>query len=439
MKVIHCLAAAWKACGGATSIVYLRIDNRATSKKLAGVRQLRPTLMALFLVCAFSALSFAKSIEVVVNADLLPRISDSLDTYYQDLVASGYAPTVYPYDPDSGTTRDLKGHLQSRWASGSLDGTVFIGDLPVATYEMHDDFGGRYSAFPSDLYYMDMDGHWADNDQNGRYDSHLGGTGDVAPDIWFGRITTSPLGDESSLVDDYLQKNHAYRSGELKFKKEALVYIDDDWRYSANYWDAAVQQVYPGATTLVDDPYTTNADDYKRRLAAENYESILQTIHSSPSLLQFKSPDAYSYVYTQEIPVLNPQIGYYNFFDCSFANYTRTDYMAGKYIFETDYGLAGVGSTKTGSMLRFDIFYDLLRDMTMGESLQEWLDILGVDGYELWERQWFYGMTLLGDPTIGPAKAPFSTSIPEPSTLVLLALGWGVLFGYLGRRCAGSA
>jgi hypothetical protein len=284
---------------------------------------------------------------------------------------------------------------------------------------------------------MDMDGHWADNDLNGRFDAHLGGTGDVAPDIWFGRITTSPLGDESSLVNEYFQKNHAYRSSELKFKKEALVYIDDDWRYSANHWDAAVQQVYPGTTTLVDDPYTTNADDYKRRLALRNYESILQTIHSSPSLLQFKSPDAYSYVFTHEIPVLNPQIGYYNFFDCSFANYTRDGYMAGKYIFETDYGLAGVGSTKTGSMLRFDIFYNLLRDMTMGESFQEWLDILGVDGYELWERQWFYGMTLLGDPTIGPATFPFSTSIPEPSTITLLCLGWGLFFGHLGRRRQG--
>ncbi len=413
-----------------TSVSHLGLDPR----RLRGVTRGCNALLVLFAflcVFGFASTGYAKFIEMVVNSDLLPSISESLDTYYADLVAFGYSPTVYAYDASTGSSKDLRGHLRTRWESGSLDGTVFIGDLPVVTYEMRD---GGYSSFPSDLYYMDLDGGWADNDGNGRYDSHRGGLGDVAPEIWFGRITTSTLGDEVSLVNDYLRKNHEYRWGNLTFNEEALVYIDDDWRPWADAWDSDVQLTYPGATTLVKDKYTTNADDYKNRLATGNYESILQTVHSSPRLLQFKSPDAYSHVFADEIPGLNPHIGYYNFFDCSFANYTANDYMAGKYIFETDYGLAGVGSTKSGSMLKFDIFYDLLRDGAMGESLQGWFTTIGADGYQLWERQWFYGMTLLGDPTLGPATEPFLKSVPEPATILLLSTGLAGLIGYVRRR-----
>ena len=41
-----------------------------------------------------------------------------------------------------------------------------------------------------DLYYMDLDGLWQDGDGDRMFDTHRG---PVAPEIWIGRLTASPL------------------------------------------------------------------------------------------------------------------------------------------------------------------------------------------------------------------------------------------------------
>jgi hypothetical protein len=71
------------------------------------------------------------------------------------------------------------------------------------------------------------------------------------------------------------------------------------------------------------------------------------------------------------------------------------------YIFMNKYGLGALGSTKTGSMLNFDAFYyPLGQGATMGESFRDWFISIGMDGYQKSEMSWFYGMALLGDPTL---------------------------------------
>ena len=81
--------------------------------------------------------------------------------------------------------------------------------------------------------------------------------------------------------------------------------------------------------------------------------------------------------------------------------------MGGHYIFAKTSGLAAVGSTKIGSMLRFQYFYWPLgpnQRRSLGESFKYWFSNqpLGSTktGYANYYRDWFYGMTLLGDPTL---------------------------------------
>jgi hypothetical protein len=63
-------------------------------------------------------------------------------------------------------------------------------------------------------------------------------------------------------------------------------------------------------------------------------------------------------------------------------------------------GLAAVGSTKTGSMLYFENFYGpMVKGKSIGESYRDWWCALGTE-HDLNERRWFYGLVLLGDPTI---------------------------------------
>jgi len=333
---------------------------------------------------------------VIVNSSIQPDIQGSLDQYVSDLENEGYSVTVYA--TSGGTPSDLRAYLQGELSNG-LVGCLLVGDLPVPWYEMDDDFSG-YAQFPIDLYYMDLDGTWTDSDVDGLYDGHSDGGGDRYPDIWVGRLTVNTLsGNATALLQNYFEKNHAYRTGDIILNNRALVYVDDDWIPWADVWDADVGLAYD-TRTLVKDGATTIASDYKDRLD-DNYEWIQLCAHSSACSHSFKIGNEWtggSVSYT-DIQSIDPVALFYNLFACSNCRYIETDYMGGWYVFANTYGLAAVGSTKTGGMLDFDKFYTPIgQGKSLGESFKEWF--IAVGPYDLHDRQWHYGMTLLGDPTL---------------------------------------
>jgi len=337
---------------------------------------------------------------VVVNSLLYNLIQPSIDQYVLDISAEGY--DVLVYTTSGGTPYELRTFLQGRYSVG-MQGCVLIGDLPIPWYEMDVCWYDppAHEEFPCDLYYMDMDGEFSDSDSDGIYDSH---TGDVDPEIWVGRLTASPLlmggTSESSLLQNYFAKNHAYRTGAVPLNYRALVYVDDDWAGSAPYWNDDVGLAYPDRT-LVDDEWTTWGTDYLNRLP-ENYESILVCAHSSAFTHRFERPDTtYSWVSNSDVKTADPVAYFYNLFACSNARYVETDYMAGWYVLCDTYGLAALGSTKTGSMLDFEEFYGPLGlGMTLGESFMDWFSAMAENGFSESEACWFYGMTLCGDPSL---------------------------------------
>ena len=368
---------------------------------------------------------------VIVNSLVQPYIQDTLDQYVLDLQNEGYSATVCT--AIGGNSSELRGVLQDELPNG-LVGATLIGDLPVPWYEMYDDFEDQYSQFPIDLYYMDLDGTWVDSDINGLYDEHLDGEGEREPDIWVGRLTAGTLvaniEEEAAILQNYFAKNHAYRTGGLVLNKRALVYVDDDWIPWADQWSDDVGLAYD-TRTLVKDGVTTNASDYMDRLT-HNYEWIHLCAHSGPRSHHFMIGDEWTggIVTDSDIQSIDPVALFYNLFACSNARYVEDNYMGGCYIFADTYGLAAVGSTKTGSMLDLDKFYaPVSQYKSLGESFEEWF--IGVSPYDLGDRRWFYGMTLLGDPTLSlqPYGGPvhnidtgedFSTiqgAIDDPDTL----------------------
>lgn len=67
----------------------------------------------------------------------------------------------------------------------SICGALLVGHLPVAWFEMDDDFGGSHAEFPCDLYFMDLNGTWTDPDGDGKLSGH---PTNVAPEIFVGRL-----------------------------------------------------------------------------------------------------------------------------------------------------------------------------------------------------------------------------------------------------------
>jgi hypothetical protein len=370
--------------------------------------------------------SGSHNVEIIVNQSLYNSgdISAALNQYISDACDQGYNPILTP--STFTTAAEIRSHLASTYGSVGLAGAILIGDLPAEHFERNGQFDDPcwYERFPCDLYYEDLNGSWSDATGNGTYDKH---TGDARPEIWVGRMTASPLTSmhdgrtEASLLNDYFQKNHAYRTKQLSVLPRGLAYIDDDWIPYATTWANNLSASVTGGVTTVSSGVTTTASDYKSRILSE-YESLLLAAHSSSGGHAFKIGSEWTggSVYSSDIAGLDPQILFYNLFCCSNANYEATWYMGGEYLFGTSKGLVAVGSTKTGSMLNFDDYYDPLgQGKTFGQSLLAWWQAQASDGtYSNYYKDWFYGMTLLGDPLLLTQQY-----IPEPATLSLLALG----------------
>lgn len=318
----------------------------------------------------------------------------------------------------SGSPSDLRDYIKGYYHSGGLEGVIMIGDLPYAIHEGI--YWGVYEEFPIDLFFTDMNGSWQDTDSNGRYDAF---SGEVKAEIWLGRIKTSNLNGDNSRdslgkIRYYLNKVHYYKHGLLSLNRRALFYNDDDWADRTN--DAEyLRSIYSDVAVVVE-PTTTSASDYKRRLR-ENYEWIHVSAHSSPMAHGFLSNGVWGDVNNYDLIPADPLTSFYNLFACSSVRYTYPEYMGGYYIFNRTHGLTAVGSTKVGSMLYFENFYPFLGSghrKSIGEAFKIWFSSSAIDFYGNPEHVgWFFGMTVIGDPTLTlfPSLLPFPTPTVEPT------------------------
>lgn len=351
-------------------------------------------------------------LQVVVNAEIYPELTTELAQYRTDLEAAGY---TVRFD----TTRTTSHQTLRTFLQRVIDlrGVLLVGELPVAWYE--DDWGGSApEEFPCDLYFADLNGTWVDRDGDGLYDDH---TGNVAPEIWVGRLYARPLtwDDEVRLLKHYFHKNHLYRTGALVLPDRGLCFNDEDWAGSGN---CGMTAIYP-AVTVIEDSQTT-APNYRTELL-NGYEWIHVMSHSSAWGHTFRSSgsDYTGTVFNCEIYALQPRCHFYDLFACSGARFIEENYSAGWDVFNDDWGLAAIGSTKTGSMIGYfeDFFSPLGAGASIGDAFKSWFIAHG----EL-SRDWHYGLTIIGDPSLKPRHgtagfrpSPQHPVLPEPALVFL--------------------
>ncbi len=350
---------------------------------------------------------------VLVEQGLLPQLNASILQYADDLEVSGYSVKVYNGTwTEAYTVRTL---LRGELPNGMV-GAVLVGDIVEAWYEiLNGPAGWGTQEFPTDLYYTDLDGSWADADDDGLMDGH---TRSVNPEIWLGRLRPSVLGDEVDLLRNYFRKNHEYRTGNLTLPHRSLVYVDEDWTSWSYEWNDSVARIYNDSTLINDaDGDATNKVDYMERLT-HDYEWIHVGVHSGPTAHRFKVDGQWlsdQILYSTELRAIDPHTHFFNLWACSNARYTVPNCMGSQYVFADTYGLLSIGSTKTGGMINQDSFYEpLSSNITIGEAFQEWFKDEGQAN-----RNWTYGMVILGDPTLSTihdlhAISPQVTSPTHP-------------------------
>ncbi len=367
-----------------------------------------------------------RNLLIVVASDVQLQISSALDTYQQDLLQQQISSFQVAFNGSE--VEDLRNLIIDWDSSESLVGVFLIGDLPTAWFELHDDFNNDgqpdnewMSQFPCDLFFADLDGLWADLNENGTYDYHGGG---VEPDIWIGRIKadnlTYPQVGEAVMINSYFERNHLFRLGLLNSSGTALAYVDDDWAEWGDQYAAALVNGWDNVE-LINDINATNAVDYREERLPADYDYIQVMVHSGPDAHYFywNNHQEYDLVENWELHGINPTARFYNLFACSNAHYETDNSMGSLYLLDNDHCLISVGSTKTGSMLRFEDYYTPLgADSTFGSAMQQWwthnVDVENDDTWITWQRSWFYGMVTLGDPAL-KTDYPFL----EPTGLVI--------------------
>ena len=344
------------------------------------------------------------TISIIIDSTLSEKVSAEFSEYQNVLIDEGYQLLIHQVN--SGNYADIKQIITTDYYSGST-GAILIGDIPQPWFEMIS-YWGDYEQFPISLYYMDVNGNWADTDGDGLLDTH---TGNVSPEIWVGYLNPhyQRFESESALLIDYFNKNEMYRNGTLTLPHRALCFNDDDWNY---YGNAGLNAVYSNVI-VIENIAQTCADEYLNQLQ-QGYEFVHIMAHSCPWSHTFKN--GYSYAgcvsYT-EIYNQHPQAFFYNLFNCSGTRFVEHDNIGNWYIFNDPYGLAAVGSAKTGSMLDFSYFYNPLGSgASFGTAFLDWFQEQAYGGFSSFEKSWFYGMNILGDPTLTVNNTSLSFNIP---------------------------
>jgi hypothetical protein len=335
----------------------------------------------------------APLIDIVLYAPLYNDVIDSMNTYISDLESEGYAVQL---DTMRGTDAESLRIYLASLLPNELEGAVFFGNIPFAWYEFTSAEGRE--EFPIDLYLMDLNGNWIDNDSDGLFDNH---TGNKAPEIWTGRIYASVMtwGNEIFIINNYLSKIHKYRTGGYPTPQKALAYVDDDW-YS--FGDCDLDLLYD-TVDVVRNYNTTTANDFRTRFN-DSYEWVQICSHSSPWGNTFKNTGGYAGTcFNFEIWFANPEWQFLNLFQCSGTRFFEENFAGGVYIFGPTNSLLAIGTSKVGSMLHFDDFYGPLDSgISIGEAFKQWFAQWGIT-----DVSWFYGMIICGDPALKP-KNPSS-------------------------------
>jgi len=174
----------------------------------------------------------------------------------------------------------------------------------------------------------------------------------------------------------------------------ALSYTDQDWSSSTDI-KHGIGYLYENYEVMTYPD--VNRNDYLENRLPGTYEFIQLACHSKSFGHLF---DDGGIALCNNIRSAPPNALFYNLFCCHALKFTDYNCLGNAYIMNTNSpSLIVVGSTKSGSMRGFRYFYEPLgQGFSFGKALQKWFEYqYPYDEYKIAD---YYGMTILGDPTL---------------------------------------
>ena len=191
----------------------------------------------------------AKALVLLVDASQAGALATEIDRLVRDLRGEGW--TVHRHDvPRDGAVADARALiLADAAADPAVSHVILLGrvGVPYSGDIYPDGHGDHQGAWPADVYYGDTSGTtWTDSSVNRTGTSRPNTPGDGRFDNYWtyaelavGRIDLSGMGgfgsDETGLLRRYLDRDHAWRSGQTVVESRTLV--DDNFgAFSGEYF-----------------------------------------------------------------------------------------------------------------------------------------------------------------------------------------------------------
>lgn len=352
-------------------------------------------LVTSVVVCGDSAEPLGtRSFLLVVESSLHEPLRASLEQYGETMALAGYEVQVAPWEPESVDERDklleLRALLFDYVDSHGIEGALLVGDLPALMYEMP--LKGTMEEFPTDIFLQDRDSVWPDTNNNGYSDTHS----ELEVDIYTSRL----IGTEDQLLNYFARVERYRREGPL-VDRSAFIFIDDDWS-GMNTSDAFhLSQLY-SEVDVIQARADSSLDNYVEKLTGDGAEFVYQWVHGAPpgtysGWLAFDHMDGQDKLPADRIEDLNLKVSFVNMANCYGARFTDEQLsVAEAYTVRTDYGLAVIGSTKTGAVADPRLFHEsIAQGMHWGEAYKAWFNEEAMQN-----ESWHLGIVLMGDPLL---------------------------------------
>jgi len=217
---------------------------------------------------------------IVLEDSIVVALNMEIDRLMNDMVMDGWEVDTLHVKGTLKVT-DVKSKILNWYTSGySLSQTLLLfGDIPVpysgnVAYDGHPDHNGAWVA---DSYYGDTNGNWTDSSVNNSNPSraenkNIPGDGKFDQsnlpsklEMEIGRVDLSDLPafqeTETELLRKYLNKNHAFRTGEITMRRKALIennFPGFDEGFGQNGWRNFVPMF--GPENVIAGDYETDMD-----------------------------------------------------------------------------------------------------------------------------------------------------------------------------------
>ena len=281
------------------------------------------------------------SVVLLVEQNIADSIKPELNTWSQDISREFGFNTITKFVQPTDDVLVLKDYILNEYKNGNLAGILIVGNVPTG-YFYHPDVDtssvfNSQGAILSDSIYQDILNactYSSDKKAFSYKDPHCQ-TGNTIPPYWIGRLTpNSSTQDSATLLKDYFDRDHEYRTGKFSYQKNILIYspIFSDSKSSDKQSDVntvkdfSLFDEYGSNQINFIDPWNTNSDQlYLNELhKSHQYEFLYFNGHGLPTFHQKN-------VKSENIGTVSTFLGL--FASCSVGRFTTKDYLAGQYLF----------------------------------------------------------------------------------------------------------